>query len=158
MLKHGVQGSELELEITETAAMNDPDMAVSQLKLLRELGIWLAIDDFGTGYSSLAYMKRLPIQTLKLDRTFVRDIESDPNDAEISLATIALAHNLGLKVVAEGVETDAQRAFFSTHHCDYLQGYLFSKPLPPEEASRLLCDGLSNSSDKQNSKFLINKG
>jgi EAL domain-containing protein (putative c-di-GMP-specific phosphodiesterase class I) len=97
MLKHGVQGSELELEATETAAMNDPDMAVSQLNLLRELGIWLAIDNFGTGYSSLAYMKRLPIQTLKLDRMFVRDIESDPSDVEISLATIALAHNLGLR-------------------------------------------------------------
>jgi EAL domain-containing protein (putative c-di-GMP-specific phosphodiesterase class I) len=96
MLKHGVQGSELELEATETAAMNDPDMAVSQLNLLRELGIWLAIDNFGTGYSSLAYMKRLPIQTLKLDRMFVRDIESDPSDVEISLATIVLAHNLGL--------------------------------------------------------------
>jgi diguanylate cyclase (GGDEF)-like protein/PAS domain S-box-containing protein len=158
MLKHGVQGNELEFEITETAAMNDPQMAVTQLNALRDLGIWLAIDDFGTGYSSLAYMKRLPIQTLKLDRTFVRDIESDPNDAEISLATIALAHNLGLKVVAEGVETDAQRAFLSLHNCDYLQGYLFSKPLPSKEASKLLGDRLYLSLDQQGSEHWDIKG
>jgi len=135
---HGVDGRDIELEITETVAMSDPECAIEQLNELRDLGVSLAIDDFGTGYSSLAYLKRLPIQTLKLDRSFVRDIETDPNDAEICLATIALAHNLGLKVVAEGVETAAQRDFLTRHHCDSLQGYLFSRPLPPDGLDHFL--------------------
>jgi EAL domain-containing protein (putative c-di-GMP-specific phosphodiesterase class I) len=118
--------------------MENPERAIGQLQALRDLGIQLAIDDFGTGYSSLAYLKRLPIQVLKLDRTFVRDIETDPSDAEISAATLALAHNLGLKVVAEGVETEAQRAYLIQHQCDFMQGYLFSEPLPAEEALNYL--------------------
>ncbi len=138
LAKHGLHGSELEFEITETAAMIDPEQAVLQLSALRQLGVALAIDDFGTGYSSLAYLKRLPIQTLKLDRTFVRDIEHDQNDAEISMATIELAHNLGLKVVAEGVETEGQCKFLIDNNCDYLQGYLFSRPLSASEATRYL--------------------
>ena len=132
--RHGLKGSDLELEITESVAMENPERAIDQLQALRDLGIQLAIDDFGTGYSSLAYLKRLPIQMLKLDRTFVRDIETDPSDAEISAATLALAHNLGLKVTAEGVETEAQRDYLIQHQCDFMQGYLFSKPLPVEEA------------------------
>lgn len=136
--KHQLMPGELELEITETAAMSDPELAIKQLNRLSELGVSLAIDDFGTGYSSLAYLKKLPIHTLKLDRTFVGDIENDRNDAEICMATIALAHNLGLKVVAEGVETRRQRDFLAEHRCDYLQGYLFSRPLPPQEAGELL--------------------
>jgi len=113
--------------------MENPERAIGQLQALRDLGIQLAIDDFGTGYSSLAYLKRLPIQVLKLDRTFVRDIETDPSDAEISAATLALAHNLGLKVVAEGVETEAQRDYLIRHQCDFMQGFLFSKPLSAED-------------------------
>ncbi|MDJ0808342.1 MAG: EAL domain-containing protein, partial [Gammaproteobacteria bacterium] len=136
--KHHLKGQDLELEITETAAMVDPEVAVQQLNALRQLGVGLAIDDFGTGYSSLSYLKRLPIQVLKLDRTFVRDIEHDQNDLEISAATISLAHNLGLKVVAEGVETEAQVEFLIAHHCDYLQGYYFSRPLPAPEATKYL--------------------
>jgi len=136
--RYDIGKGELELEITETAAMDDPELAVNQLNRLSQLGVSLAIDDFGTGYSSLAYLKQLPINTLKLDRAFVGDIENDRNDAEICLATIALAHNLGLKIVAEGVETLLQRDFLSEHHCDYLQGYLFSRPLPPQEARALL--------------------
>jgi len=110
--------------------MENPERAIGQLRALRALGVYLAIDDFGTGYSSLAYLKLLPIQSLKLDRTFVSDIEADENDAAISAATVALAHKLGLKVVAEGVETEAQRAFLVAHGCDYLQGYLLGRPEP----------------------------
>lgn len=130
--KYGLKGEHIELEVTETAAMENPAQAIGRLQELHALGVSLAIDDFGTGYSSLVYLKLLPIQTLKLDREFVRDIEVDPNDAAISSATMALAHSLGLRVVAEGVETEGQRAFLTHHQCDILQGYLFGKPEPPE--------------------------
>ena len=138
MARHGIGSGQLELEVTESVAMDNPARAIDQLTALRALGVELAIDDFGTGYSSLAYLKLLPIQALKLDRAFVRDIETDENDAAISAATLALAHNLGLKVVAEGVETEAQRAFLVDHGCDLLQGYLFSRPLPAAEATAFL--------------------
>jgi len=132
--KHGLTGADLELEITESVAMHDPAASISQLKALRSLGVRLSIDDFGTGYSSLSYLKLLPIHTLKLDQSFVRDIETDSNDVAICTATIALAHNLGLAVVAEGVETEAQRLLLTSHHCDFMQGYLFSKPLLADAA------------------------
>jgi diguanylate cyclase (GGDEF)-like protein/PAS domain S-box-containing protein len=132
--KHGLAGGDLELEVTESVAMHDPATSISQLKALRDLGVRLSIDDFGTGYSSLSYLKLLPIHTLKLDKSFVRDIETDSNDVAICTATIALAHNLGLAVLAEGVENEAQRHFLASHHCDFMQGYLFSKPLPAAAA------------------------
>ncbi len=121
---------DIELEVTESTAMENPEVTLSILDQLAAMGIMLAIDDFGTGYSSLAYLKHLPINRLKLDRSFVTDIESDPNDAAICTATIALGHSLGLELVAEGVETEEQRDFLARLGCDTLQGYLYSKPLP----------------------------
>jgi EAL domain-containing protein (putative c-di-GMP-specific phosphodiesterase class I) len=125
--------ADLELEITESTVMQNPEITLSILNQLSGMGIVLAIDDFGTGYSSLAYLKHLPIQRLKLDRSFVKDIESDSNDAAICSATVALGHNLGLEMVAEGVETKEQRDFLATLGCDVLQGFLYSKPLPVDE-------------------------
>jgi diguanylate cyclase (GGDEF)-like protein/PAS domain S-box-containing protein len=121
---------DIELEVTESTAMENPEMTLSILDQLAAMGIVLAIDDFGTGYSSLAYLKHLPIKRLKLDRSFVKDIETDVNDAAICTATIALGHSLGLELVAEGVETEAQRDFLAGLGCDFLQGYLYSRPMP----------------------------
>jgi EAL domain-containing protein (putative c-di-GMP-specific phosphodiesterase class I) len=133
MARYSIEAGELEMEVTESAAMANPDKAAERLQALRAVGVNLSIDDFGIGYSSLAYLKQFPIQALKLDRTFVRDIETNENDAAISIATISLAHSLGLKVVAEGVETESQRSFLATHGCDILQGFLFCEPLPPHQ-------------------------
>lgn len=128
--KNHLDGSDLELEITESVAMQDPESCIGQLQALRILGVRLSIDDFGTGYSSLSYLKCLPIHSLKLDQSFVRDIETDKNDVAICEATISLAHSLDLKIIAEGVENQAQFDFLVSHNCDCLQGYLISKPLP----------------------------
>lgn len=133
MACYDLSASDLELEITESTAMQNPEITIAILNQLSDMGIALAIDDFGTGYSSLAYLKHLPIQRLKLDQSFVKDIESDRSDAAICSATIALGHNLGLKLVAEGVETKEQEDFLSNLGCDFMQGYLYSKPLPFEQ-------------------------
>jgi EAL domain-containing protein (putative c-di-GMP-specific phosphodiesterase class I) len=123
----------LEFEITETVAMTNADDSIGIMRQLKNLGIGLALDDFGTGYSSLAHLKRFPIDKLKIDKTFVRDIPSDGNDLAIVSAIIAMAHALGLKVQAEGVETDAQAEFLRECECELAQGFLFGRPLPPDE-------------------------
>ena len=122
----------LELELTETSIMENTDAAVRVLGQIRKLGVKVAIDDFGTGYSSLSYLKRLPIDTLKLDRSFVKGATTDPDDAALVMAIVTLAHNLRLRVIAEGVETKDQVAFLRLLRCDEGQGYLFGKPMPPE--------------------------
>lgn len=130
---HKLGKGALELEITESVAMQYPEQNAVLLAELRQHGVELAIDDFGTGYSSLSYLKLLPLDRLKLDRSFVKDIEHDPNDAAISAATISMSHELGLSVVAEGVETAQQLKLLSNMGCDLVQGYYFSKPLKAED-------------------------
>jgi diguanylate cyclase (GGDEF)-like protein/PAS domain S-box-containing protein len=129
LAESGLPAELLELEITESSVMENPEEAVLILQRLGRMGISLAIDDFGTGYSSLAYLKLFPIDHLKIDRSFVADIEHDLNDRAIAFGTIALAHSLGLNVIAEGVETEDQLELLRTNGCDEVQGYLFSKPL-----------------------------
>ena len=131
--RYGIDPARLELEITETAAMRDPENTRQLLRELRTRGFKLAIDDFGTGYSSLAYLKLFAIDRIKIDRGFVKDIEHNPNDAVIVAATIGLAHALGLAVVAEGVETQAQWGFLRDKLGDEAQGYLFARPMPASE-------------------------
>lgn len=128
----------LEIELTESLVMTDVERAIGILRRLKSLGLQLSIDDFGTGYSSLSYLKRFPIDVLKIDRSFVRDITVDPDDAAIATSIITLAHSLKLHVIAEGVETDAQLAFLRRHQCDQMQGYQFSRPVPANEFLQML--------------------
>jgi diguanylate cyclase (GGDEF)-like protein/PAS domain S-box-containing protein len=128
----------LELEITESLVMTNPEHATETLQKLKAMGISLSIDDFGTGYSSLAYLKRFPIDCVKIDRSFIKDIPTEADDMAITKGVIALGHSLRLKVVAEGVETVEQQDFLRSNSCDEMQGYLFSKPLPAEEMTALL--------------------
>ena len=134
----GLEPSMLELEITESSVMDRPDEAVALLHRLKQLGVGIAIDDFGTGYSSLSYLKMFPLDRLKIDGSFVCDIDNDPNDSAIVSAAVSLAHNLGLPVVAEGVETAAQALHLARLGCDELQGFHFSRPMPALEADAML--------------------
>lgn len=130
MSMNGLEQRCIEFELTETAVMNNPDEAARNLRALKALGVQLSLDDFGTGYSSLAQLKRFPFDFVKIDRSFIAGIDSNPEDEAIAAAIIAMAHSLGLKVVAEGVETEAQLGVLRTLRCDEMQGYLFSRPLP----------------------------
>lgn len=128
----------LELEITESGWMDQIDKVIVSLNALKSLGVSLSIDDFGTGYSSLSYLKRFPIDKLKIDRSFVKDIPHNRQDVAISKSIITLGKSLGLTIIAEGVETEAQRQFFLAEGCHEMQGFLFSKPVPADEFAQLL--------------------
>lgn len=144
----GLDPTLLELELTESVSMEDPENTIQILRTLKGMGIGLSIDDFGTGYSNLNYLKRFPVDKLKLDQSFVQDLISDPDDLSISRAVIAMAHSLRLKVIAEGVETEGQLALLTQNGCDEMQGYLFSKPLDEMACARLLREGRSLPLDK----------
>lgn len=138
LAKTGLDAQYLDLELTESTLMHNPELAVETLIKLKSMGIRVAIDDFGTGYSSLSYLKRFPINTLKIDQSFVKDVTSNPDDAAIAGAVVAMAHTLKLKVVAEGVETLDQLEFLRSLNCDEMQGYFISRPVPPEELAMFL--------------------
>ena len=136
--RHGLPAHSLELEITETGLMTDVRGAAQQLHSLRLAKVLLAIDDFGTGYSSLSYLKTLPLDKIKIDRSFVRDLTRNEDDATLVRTIIQLAHNLNMTVIAEGVETAEQEAYLIAHGCHESQGYLHCRPLPPLEVTRYL--------------------
>jgi diguanylate cyclase (GGDEF)-like protein len=139
----GLDPAFLDIEVTESSIMNNAESAVDTLRSLQATGIKVSIDDFGTGYSSLGYLKQLPIDILKIDKSFVQDVTNNPDDAALVMTIITLAHNLRLKVVAEGVETEEQLRFLHLLKCDEWQGYLFSKPVPPEAFRELLSERLT---------------
>jgi diguanylate cyclase (GGDEF)-like protein/PAS domain S-box-containing protein len=133
----GLPAQHLELELTESLLLSNADVVFRTLQDLKEMGLQLAIDDFGTGYSSLSYLKQFPVDRLKIDRSFIRDIASDYNDAAITIAIISMAKSQNLKVIAEGVEDKAQLSFLREHHCDEMQGFYFSKPISADEAGSM---------------------
>jgi EAL domain-containing protein (putative c-di-GMP-specific phosphodiesterase class I) len=134
----GINPNCLELELTESIIMNNTDEATAVLVELKKLGVDISVDDFGTGYSSLAYLKRLPLDTLKIDRSFVNDITTDADDAVIVTAIIAMATSLNLKIIAEGVETEEQMNILQQQGANIHQGYFFSKPLDAKEMEKIL--------------------
>jgi EAL domain-containing protein (putative c-di-GMP-specific phosphodiesterase class I) len=136
----GLPGSSIVLELTESVLLKAEEFSSHKLKAFREAGFQFAIDDFGTGYSSLAYLKRFDVDYLKIDQSFVRDLETDPSDKVLCEAIIVMAHKLGLKVVAEGVETEAQQAFLADAGCDFAQGFLYAKAVSAGELVQKLED------------------
>jgi EAL domain-containing protein (putative c-di-GMP-specific phosphodiesterase class I) len=134
----GLAAEYLDLELTESSIMSNAPEAIDVLTRLKAMDVTISIDDFGTGFSSLSYLKRLPIDTLKIDQSFIRDVTTDPDDAALVMAIVTLAHNLRLQVVAEGVETEEQLKFLHLLRCDEVQGFFFSKPLPASGLEQLL--------------------
>ena len=126
----------LKLELTESLLLNDVEDSITKMEVLRNQGVGFSLDDFGTGYSSLSYLKRLPLDQIKIDQGFIRDVLTDPNDAAIACTVIALAHSLGLEVVAEGVEAQGQRKFLLRNGCQRFQGYLFGRPGPAQDMAQ----------------------
>jgi EAL domain-containing protein (putative c-di-GMP-specific phosphodiesterase class I) len=144
VLNHtGINPDKLTLELTESLVLDDVNDTITKMKALRAIGVHFSMDDFGTGYSSLSSLKKLPITELKIDYSFVRDIITDKDDAAIVQTIIAMAHNLGLKVVAEGVETEEQLTFLKRHGCYLYQGYFFSKPVPLAVFENLLTNSIT---------------
>ena len=137
LARAGLSAKWLEVELTETLALSDVDFAVSQMNKLRELGVKLAMDDFGTGYSSLSYLQILPITLLKLDRSFITDIEHDNIAFEIVSAVIRIAKSKKIETIAEGIENSVQESILRKAGCNYAQGYLYGKPMPPQEIQKL---------------------
>jgi EAL domain-containing protein (putative c-di-GMP-specific phosphodiesterase class I)/CheY-like chemotaxis protein len=131
----GLAGQYLELELTESLLLANADVTLSVLRELKSMGLTLAIDDFGTGYSNFTSLRQFGVSKLKIDRSFIRDVAMKPDDAAITIAIISMAKSLNLKVIAEGVEDEAQMSFLRTHHCDQIQGYYFSKPLPVDKVA-----------------------
>ena len=138
--EHGIRPNRLELEITESMLLQDVEENISLLKAIKEAGLGISVDDFGTGYSSLSYLQRLPIDAIKIDRSFVQNLHSRRDDAAICAAILAMAQELGLKVVAEGVELAEQLDFLRQHRCDFAQGYLLGRPMPAEDLRRIVLD------------------
>ena len=132
----GAPPHRLKLELTESLLVNDVDDIIAKMLALKAQGVGFSLDDFGTGYSSLSYLKRLPLDQLKIDQSFIRDVLTDANDAAIARTIVALARSLGLAVIAEGVETEAQREFLAENGCHASQGYLFGRPDTAESITR----------------------
>ena len=149
----GLEADKLDLEITESNAMQNAEHSINTLRGLKSRGVRISMDDFGTGYSSLNYLKRFPIDRIKLDQSFVRDLPSDKDDAAIAMAVIAMGRSLELVVIAEGVETEEQLAFLKGHECDQLQGFLLSRPLTSEAFDRFLDDSRDPNSAQDHSRF-----
>ena len=145
----GLEPAALELEITESTLIQSEEIAVRVLERLKRVGVQISLDDFGTGFSSLSYLKRFPVDALKIDCSFVRGVVVDPDDAAIVVAILSMANALGLGVVAEGVETEQQRDFLIAGGCSEMQGYLFSRPVPAHEFLELLKRGSLNPKSKQ---------
>ncbi len=148
--RHQIPPKLICIEVTETTAMSEPEETIKVLQELQEIGVQSAIDDFGTGYSSLSYLKQLPANTLKIDRSFVRDIAHDHNDRDIAKAIVELGHSLSMEITAEGVEDTAQLAILRKMGCDKIQGWLFAKALPADEMAELLRGGSSLLSSNDN--------
>ncbi len=150
LVTYNIPVHKVELELTETGVMDDPETCMAELGKLKELGVSISIDDFGTGYSSLDYLRRLPLDILKIDQSFTRGIGESENDEEIVRVMIRMAHAMGLKVICEGVETAVHLRFLQAHDCDFVQGYLFSRPQDPEEITKMIlgeADGSYNIMD-----------